>query len=255
MTSGAATTLLYQTDSYVRAFAAQVVFVDPATREIALGQSAFYPGGGGQPHDTGQIRSGESVFIVDSIRKDGAAVLHHVSGDATLPDVGETVEGELDWERRYRLMRMHTALHVLCGVVFRDYGAQVTGGNMAPDHARMDFEMDSAEFTPERVADIARAANLEIAAHRDVSVQILPREEAFAIPDLIRTKINLLPPHISEIRTVNIGGLDLQADGGTHVANTSEVIGIEVTGTRSKGKINKRIQIALIDPRPVPTSA
>lgn len=255
MASGSVTTLLYQTDSYVRAFPAQVVFVDPATREIVLNQSAFYPGGGGQPHDTGQIRSGDSVFIVDSARKDGAAVLHYVTSNAALPDVGETVEGELDWERRYRLMRTHTALHVLCGVVFRDYGALVTGANMSPDHARMDFEMDSSEFTLERVADIATAANLEIAAHRDVSVQILPREEALAIPDLTRTKINLLPPQIAEIRTVNIDGLDLQADGGTHVANTSEVIGIEVTGTRSKGKINKRIEIALIDPQPVPTSA
>lgn len=255
VTSGATTALLYQTDSYLRTFSAQVVFVDPAAREIALDQTAFYPGGGGQPHDTGQIRTSTEAFTIDSLRKDGASILHHVAGVDPLPDVGTTVEGELDWERRYRLMRTHTALHVLCGVVFRDYGSQVTGGNMGLDHGRLDFEMDSSEFTPERVAAIEQTVNAEIAANHDIVVQILPRDEAFAIPDLIRTKINLLPPDIAEIRTVNIVGLDLQADGGTHVANTSEVVGIEVKSTRSKGKINKRIEIALIDLQPVPTSA
>jgi misacylated tRNA(Ala) deacylase len=143
---------------------------------------------------------------------------------------------------------MHTALHVLCGVVFRDYGALVTGGNMGPDRARMDFEMDSAEFTPERVATIERRANDELKAERDVRVRILPREEAFQIPDLIRTKINLLPEGISEVRTVEIVGLDLQADGGTHVQNTREVGTLRVVGTRSKGKSNKRLEIELSDP-------
>jgi misacylated tRNA(Ala) deacylase len=137
---------------------------------------------------------------------------------------------------------------VLCGVVFRDYGSLVTGGNMAVDGARMDFEMDSSEFTPERVAEIEARANAEIAQGRDVRVQILPREEAFAIPDLIRTKINLLPEGISEVRTVEIVGLDLQADGGTHVQNTREVGGLKVVGTRSKGKANKRLEIVLVDP-------
>jgi misacylated tRNA(Ala) deacylase len=155
------------------------------------------------------------------------------------------VLGELDWDARYRLMRTHTALHVLCGVVFRDYGAPVTGGNMGTDKARMDFEME--EFTPERVAEIERRANAEIAAGRDVRVRVLPRAEAFAIPDLIRTKINLLPAGIAEVRTVEIVGLDLQADGGTHVANTREVGGLKVVGTRSKGKSNKRLEIVLVD--------
>jgi misacylated tRNA(Ala) deacylase len=147
---------------------------------------------------------------------------------------------------------MHSALHVLCGVVYRDYGAMVTGGNMTLDHARMDFEMDSADFTPERVAEIERTANAEIAAQRDIVVRILPRDEAFAIPDLIRTKVNLLPAGIAEVRTVEIVGLDLQADGGTHVSNTREIGLLKVIGTRSKGKQNKRIEIALVAP---PTNA
>jgi misacylated tRNA(Ala) deacylase len=160
------------------------------------------------------------------------------------------VRVDLDWERRYQLMRMHTALHVLCGVVFRDYGALVTGGNMGLDRSRMDFEMDSADFTPQRVAEIERRANEELRAGRDVLVRILPRDEAFQIPDLIRTKINLLPKGIPDVRTVEIVGLDLQADGGTHVANTREVGRIRVTGYESKGRINKRIRIELVDPIP-----
>ena len=152
-------------------------------------------------------------------------------------------------------MRMHTALHVLCGVVFRDYGALVTGGNMGPDRARMDFEMDSADFTPERVAEIEQRANEELRAGRDVRVQILPRDEAFKIPDLIRTKINLLPEGIAEVRTVEIAGLDLQADGGTHVQNTQEVGTLRVVGTRSKGKANKRLEIELTEPARIENSS
>jgi misacylated tRNA(Ala) deacylase len=193
-----------------------------------------------------------TTSAVVEVRKDGDQVLHILAEGATLPESEAIVTGKVDWERRYRLMRTHTALHVLCGVVFRDYGAQVTGGNMTPDHARMDFEMDSADFTPDRVAEILSRANAEISSERDIRVQILPRDEAFAIPDLIRTRVNLLPPGISEVRTVEIVGLDLQADGGTHVANTREVGGLAVTGTRSKGKRNKRLEVALTNP---PTSA
>jgi misacylated tRNA(Ala) deacylase len=140
-------------------------------------------------------------------------------------------------------MSTHTALHALCGTIFRDYGALVTGGHMGADKARMDFEME--EFNPDRVAEIERSVNEELAKQRDVRVQFLPRDVAFTIPDLIRTKINLLPEGINEIRTVEIVGLDLQADGGTHVANTREVGGIKVVGTRSKGKSNKRLEIVL----------
>jgi misacylated tRNA(Ala) deacylase len=241
--------LLYQLDAYRREFQAIVVAVNNTECTVALDETAFYPGGGGQPSDTGHLLdpASEHTWRVDAVRKTGSTVVHIVGGDEALPAVGATVRGELDWEARYRLMRTHTALHVLCGVVFRDYGALVTGGNMGLDRARMDFEMDSADFTPERVATIERRANEELALARDVRVRILPREEAFRIPDLIRTKINLLPEGITEVRTVEIVGLDLQADGGTHVANTREVGGLRVVGTRSKGKANKRLEIELED--------
>ena len=246
----AGTDLLFQRDSALRAVDAVVVAVNDDERLIALDQTVFYPGGGGQPSDEGMLirfSDGQQWPIV-AARKQGNVVWHELGGDDPLPRVGEDVRSEIDWERRHRLMRMHTALHVLCGVVFRDYGALVTGGNMGPERARMDFEMDTAEFTPERVAEIERRANEELRAGREVRVRILPRAEAFAIPDLIRTKINLLPEGIAEVRTVEIVGLDLQADGGTHVQNTREVGGLRVVGTRSKGKANKRLEIELIDP-------
>lgn len=243
------TDLLFQRDSRLRAIDTAVVGVDAAGRRVALGATVFYPGGGGQPCDTGTLtrNAGGQPWPVTGARKEGSVVWHEFRGDNDLPEPGEAVRAEIEWETRYKLMRMHTALHVLCGVVFRDYGALVTGGNMGPDRARMDFEMDSAEFTPERVAEIERRANEELAAGREVRVQILPRAEAFQIPDLIRTKINLLPEGISEVRTVEIVGLDLQADGGTHVANTREVGQLRVVGTRSKGKANKRLEIELSD--------
>ncbi|MDQ3542028.1 MAG: alanyl-tRNA editing protein [Chloroflexota bacterium] len=249
------TALLYQTDSYLRESQARVVSVDPATRSVTLDQTIFYPAGGGQPHDLGTLSAERWRGDVVEVRKAGPEVDHILAADAGLPEAGSTFTCRIDWDRRYALMRMHTALHVLCGTVFRNYGALVTGGNMTPDHARMDFEMDSADFTPARVAEIERHANEEVAAGRDVRVRILPREEAFAIPDLIRTKVNLLPPGITRIRTVEVVGLDLQADGGTYVANTREVGTLEVTGTRSKGKSNKRLAISLTAPTAPPTGA
>jgi misacylated tRNA(Ala) deacylase len=248
MTDTTTTTQLFQTDSYLREFDARVVGVDTERHGVILDRTALYPGGGGQPADHGALTFDGSTVLVVGSRREGECILHLIDPSSPLPAEGTAVRGTVDWEHRYALMRMHTALHILCGVVFRDYGALVTGGNMEPDHARMDFEMDSAEFTPERVAEIGANANAEIAAARDVRVAILPRDEAMRIPDLIRTKINLLPEGIREIRTVEIDGLDLQADGGTHVANTREVGGIEITGTRSKGRINKRITIALTEP-------
>jgi misacylated tRNA(Ala) deacylase len=243
---------LFQTDSYLASFPATVIGIDPDAHAVELDATAFYPTGGGQPHDTGTLSAGNWSATVTDVRKQRSSILHVLATTDSLPDAGLTVTGQIDWERRYALMRMHSALHVLCGTVYRDYGSLVTGGNMTPDHARMDFEMDSAEFTPERVAAIAAAANREIAAERDIRIAILPREEAFQIPDLIRTRINLLPEGIPEIRTVEIVGLDLQADGGTHVRNTREIGTLKVIGTRSKGKINKRLEIALVAP---PTNA
>lgn len=248
--ASAATALLFQRDAELRAVGAKVVAVDPDARSVALDRTNFYPGGGGQPSDAGALTrpTDGQHWPVHSARKSGDAVWHELGGEDSLPGVGDRVRGEIDWDRRLRLMRMHTALHVLCGVVFRDFGALVTGGNMGPDRARMDFEMDSADFTPERVAEIERRANDELQAGRDVRVRFLPRAEAFQMPDLIRTKINLLPEDITEVRTVEIVGLDLQADGGTHVGNTREVGTLRVVGTRSKGKANKRLEIELTDP-------
>jgi misacylated tRNA(Ala) deacylase len=252
VTDDRGTALLYQTDSYLREFDATVSAIDSDMHAVVLDQTAFYATGGGQPHDTGVLTAEAWKAGVIDVRKSPQGYLHILDPEMVLPAAGTRVHGAIDWERRFQLMRMHSALHVLCGLVYRDYGALVTGGNMTPDHARMDFEMDSADFTPERVAEIERTANVEISANRDVVVRILPRDEAFAIPDLIRTKINLLPEGIAEIRTVEIVGLDLQADGGTHVSNTREIGTLKVIGTRSKGKQNKRIEIALVAP---PTNA
>jgi misacylated tRNA(Ala) deacylase len=234
------TELLYQTDAYLKEFEAKVIAVEG--NAVALDRSAFYPGGGGQPHDVGTITADGKTFNVIKVRKTGADVWHEIEGEA--PAVGVTVQGMINWERRHPLMRTHTAMHILCGVIFRDYGASVTGGSMEPLRGRMDFEFESMK--QEFVREIEAKINVEVAAARAIRVKILPRAEAFQIPDLIRTKINLLPEGIAEVRTVEIVGLDLQADGGTHVANTSEVGTIKIVDYKSKGKINKRIEIALV---------
>jgi misacylated tRNA(Ala) deacylase len=234
------TELLYQTDSYLREFSAAVTTVDPEAHAVILDQTAFYPGGGGQPADRGDLLIRGRTYPVGKVKKDGTSVLHVIEGDA-LPEVGAPVQGRIDWEHRYQLMRTHTAMHILCGVVWRDYGALVTGGNMEPLKGRMDFEFET--MRQELVREIEHSVNTEVANAHDIRVAILPREEAFQIPDLIRTKINLLPDSITEVRTVEIVGLDLQADGGTHVANTSEVGRLRVADYKSKGKINKRIYL------------
>src|SRR5215470_2077219 len=233
--------LLCQTDSYIQEFNATVVATDEATSAVALDRTAFYPGGGGQPHDCGWLQAGGATLAVTKVARQAGQVWHTVEG--ALPAVGTAVHGRLDWDRRYKLMRTHTALHVLCGVVWRDYGAQVTGGNMEPLQGRMDFEFEA--LRRELVQEIEAKVNSEVQQARDVRVRILPRAEAFQIPDLIRTKINLLPEGIAEVRTIEIVGLDLQADGGTHVANTLEVGHIRVVDYQSKGKINKRIYIVV----------
>ncbi len=237
------TELLYQTDSYLREFSATVVAVDVAGGRVALDRTAFYPGGGGQPYDTGTLAFGDTIAQVVQAKKEGDLVWHWLSGG--LPAEGQAITGAIAWDHRYALMRTHSALHVLCGVVWRDYGAQVTGGNMDPLQGRMDFEF--ATLRSELVGQIEARCNAEIAAARHVRVRILPREEAFQIPDLIRTKINLLPEGIKEVRTVEIVGLDLQADGGTHIANTREIGSIRVVDYKSKGAINKRIYIEVAD--------
>lgn len=233
------TELIYQTDSYRKEFNAVVVNIFPAENAVTLDRTAFYPGGGGQPNDSGTL-NGSPVL---KVRKAGEDILHIIEGE--LPQIGTKVDGVLNWDRRFKLMRTHSALHVLCGTVFRDYGALVTGGDMEPLKGRMDFEFERLE--KELVAVIEASANREVRVGRDIRVQILPRDEAFKIPDLLRTKINLLPEGIQQVRTVEIIGLDLQADGGTHVSNTAEIGKIHVTDYKSKGAINKRLYIEVLD--------
>ncbi|UCC62630.1 MAG: alanyl-tRNA editing protein [Anaerolineae bacterium] len=235
------TELLYMYDSYLQEFEATVRAVQEGA--VVLDRTAFYPGGGGQPHDTGLLRWNGLERTVTKVKKQGSEVWHWLEGD--LPAVGTVVTGRLDWERRYELMRTHTALHILCGVIWRDYGAPVTGGNMEPGKARMDFELES--MSVDFAEEVELKINEEVAAARPVTWRELAREEAFQIPDLIRTKINLLPAQIKQVRVVEIEGLDLQADGGTHVHNTCEVGPIKVVGHTSKGRINKRLRIALVD--------
>ncbi len=234
------TELLYVTDAYVQSFDAVVTAVTE-DNGVLLDKTAFYPGGGGQPNDEGTLTAGDQSWHVTKVKKVGGEVVHFVEGEP--PAVGTAVTAQLDWDRRYQLMRTHTAMHILCGVVWRDYGASVTGGNMDPLQGRMDFEFET--MRQELVAEIETAVNVEVDAARETRVQILPREAAFQIPDLIRTKINLLPEGITEVRTVELVGLDLQADGGTHVANTREVGRMRIADYKSKGKINKRLYVEL----------
>lgn len=239
------TKLLYHKDSYLRNFTAKVVGIDSDLHGIILNQTAFYPGGGGQPADNGTLIWDSGTIPVIRAKKVGDNVVHQVAADVDFPPVGAELTGQINWEKRYQLMRTHTALHILCGVVFHHYGALVTGGDMEPLKGRMDFEFETMH--KELVVEIEKAVNAEAKKAHPVVVKILPREEAFKIPDLIRTKINLLPEGISHVRVVEIVGLDLQADGGTHVNNTSEVGQIHVVDYKSKGKINKRIYIEVSD--------
>jgi misacylated tRNA(Ala) deacylase len=246
-----ATEKLYLADAYLTEFTATVVEVDTDERRVALDRTAFYATGGGQPHDTGSLRwdgaTGPGEAAVAEVRSQGATVWHRLAGsgegDVALPEVGSEVAGVIDWERRHQLMRTHTAMHLLCGVIWNEYGTAVTGGNMEPLGGRMDFEFDPLPegFGPR----IEELVNAEIAEDRPIEISFLDRETALADPDLIRTKVNLIPEVVTEIRVVDIIGLDRQADGGTHVRSTAEVGHFSVVKTESKGKGNKRIRIAL----------
>jgi len=235
------TDLLYLDDAYLRSARSAVTEVDGA--RVVLDRTVFYPTGGGQPHDTGTLRWDGGEAQVVEVRKQGADVWHTLGGP--VPAVGTAVEGTIDWDRRHRLMRTHTALHVLCGVIWNEWGVPVTGGNMEPLSARMDFELDP---TPEgfgaRVEELVAA---EISADRPIEVSSIPRADAVLDEALIRTKVSLVPTSVSEIRVVDIVGLDKQADGGTHVRSTGEVGGVRVVKTESKGKGNKRVRIEVLD--------
>jgi misacylated tRNA(Ala) deacylase len=234
-----ATELLYLRDADVREFDATVL--DVVGGGVVLDRTAFYVTGGGQPHDTGTLGAARVVDV--SKDRDTGDVVHVLDG--ALPAKGDRVRGVVDWERRHALMRTHTALHVLCGVIWNEYKVAVTGGNMEPLSARMDFEFDPL---PEGFGEtIERRVNEELAAARPIHVEFLPRETAVEDEDLIRTKVNMIPESVTEIRVVDIVGLDKQADGGTHVASTDQVGRIKVVKTESKGKGNKRIRIEVID--------
>ena len=241
---------LHQRDAYLRTFSARVDRVHES--EVVLDRTAFYATGGGQPHDTGVLifqpegAPGPRRALVTSVRKEGDLVWHSLDGP--LPNEGDVVEGEIDWNRRHALMRTHTALHVLCGVIANEWGVAVTGGNMEPLAARMDFELDP---TPEGFGGLVeQLVNKELAADRPIEVSFLPRSEAANDPALIRTKVSLVPENVAEVRVVDIVGLDRQADGGLHVRSTSEVGGVRVLKTESKGKGNKRVRIEVLDAPP-----
>jgi misacylated tRNA(Ala) deacylase len=228
-------------DQTLREWDAQVLRAD--VEGIVLDRSAFYPGGGGQPPDEGVLLWGGVQTKIAGARKTGDDIyLVPVEGEP-LPAAGTAVRGALDDDRRSALMRTHSALHLLAGVVFRDTGALVTGGNMEPLEARMDFNLAAVpEGFKEKVAESCAA---EIAADRRIDVKVLPYDEAFAIPDIIRTATNLLPPGLKEVRIVDIVGLDTQADGGTHVASTKQIGAIEVVKIENKGKGFRRLRVRL----------
>jgi misacylated tRNA(Ala) deacylase len=235
------TELLFRDDAYLRSCEARVIAADE--RGIRLDRTVFYPTGGGQPHDSGTLAG---LPVVD-VQKDGDAVWHTLalSGGGVLPSPGDAVHGTVDWDRRHALMRTHTALHVLCGVIWNEWGKPVTGGNMEPLAARMDFEFDPL---PDGFgARVEELVNVELAAGRPIQVSFLPRGSAVEDRDLIRTKVNMIPEGVEEVRVVDIVGLDKQADGGTHVHSTDEVGRIRVVKTESKGKGNKRIRLEVVD--------
>jgi misacylated tRNA(Ala) deacylase len=216
---------------------------------VVLDRTVFYARGGGQPGDTGSLRwGGGHAVVVDTVSSRGARdILHVLAEGSDAPAVGTLVTAEIDWERRHRLMRTHTALHALSGVIFTGSGAKVTGGNMEDDgSARMDFELDA--MSQELGREIEETLNARLAEDRPVHVLFLPRAEALADPDLIRTKVSLIPESVDPIRVIDIEGIDKQADGGTHVRSTAEVGRVRVVKTESKGKANKRMRIRLDAP-------
>ena len=235
------TELLFHDDSYLKEFNAVVTEINDDG--VVLDRTAFYIGGGGQPNDIGVLIANDKTYAVTRVSRSGPNIVHRIEGPT--PEVGTLIIGKIDWDRRYLLMRTHTALHILCGVIWRDYKAKVTGGDMQPGSARMDFELES--ITHAFAQEIEDRINEEVRANRDIVIDNLTRHDADHHPDLIRTKINLLPQNITEVRTIDITGLDLQADGGTHVSNTKEVGFIKVVGHESKGKINKRLRITIED--------
>ena len=231
---------LFLENAYLKEFGGRVL--DLSGREVVLDRTAFYPGGGGQPADKGALGIGPIRANVVDARREGGDVVHVL--DNAIPGTVRELRGALDWRRRYAHMRYHTALHVVSGVIWKGFGVKVTGGQMRADRARMDFSFPG-EWTGGVVGEIERLANAALAEARPVKVYRLEREKALENPDLIRTQVNLVPERVKTVRIVEIEGVDTQADGGTHVANTQEVGEIEVKGHKSKGRQNKRLEFVL----------
>ncbi len=241
---GMETKLLYHSDSYLREFDSQVVAVDQAAHAVAVAETAFFPTGGGQPHDTGELQfGGATAAVVDVTKGKDGVVWHTLAAETPLPQLGETALGAIDWERRYLLMRIHTAQHILNGIIWLDYGAHVTGAHMTPGEGRLDFELPS--MSQEFARAVEARVNEVVAQDLPVRVLFLPRSQADRDPSLMRLKANLIPRSVDPLRIIDIVGLDRQADGGTHVASTNEVGHVSVLKTESKGKANKRIRIAV----------
>lgn len=234
---------IYSTDSYARTMTARVVDTDRADGRVLLDQTVFYPGGGGQPHDVGNLWIGEDRLEVVRVTSDAHGVWHWIEGGP--PTAGTQVSGEIDWDHRYSLMRTHTAMHALCGVVWDRFHSPVTGGNMAPGEGRLDFDLP--DWDASHKFPMEEELNAHLAKALDVNVSFLPREEADADPSLIRTKVSLLPADLREVRVIDIVGLDRQADGGTHVHRTDEVGKVAIMKVESKGKGFRRIRLALAD--------
>lgn len=232
---------IYSTAAYERTMDATVVGTDKDDGRILLDSTVFYPGGGGQPHDIGELWIGDDRLEVHRVTADQDGVWHWIEG--SLPSVGTSVRGELDWERRYRLMRTHTAMHAMCGVIWRRYQVPVTGGNMDAGEGRLDFELP--EWNSDDKPFVEAELNTELQARLPVEVSFLPREEADKDPSLIRTKISLLPSGLREVRVIDIVGLDRQADGGTHVDSTGEVGTISLATVKSKGRGFRRFRFTL----------
>ena len=237
---------LYLEDQTQQSFDATVVDIDADAHRVLLDQTCFYATGGGQPHDVGTITVDDDRWNVTDVRKSGVDIWHTIDADErALPAIGASVHGTVEWERRFALMRTHSAMHVLGGVIWNEYRSLATGNNMEPLKARIDYEFDPLpDGFAERVQELV---NAEIAADRPITVEYLPRETAVVDEDLIRTKVNMIPETVSEIRIVDIVGLDKQADGGTHVPSTGAIGTFTITKTESKGKGNKRIRFELTD--------
>ena len=234
---------IFATDAYRREVDATILDVRPGDGRVLLDRTVFYPGGGGQPHDVGALWVGDDRLDVVEVHSEGDRIWHVVEGGT--PTVGMPVRGEVDWDRRYRLMRTHTAMHALCGVVWNRFASPVTGGDMKPGEGRLDFELP--DWDPEARAELEEELNRQIAQDRDVEIDFLPRDEADRDPSLIRTKVNLLPDSLRTVRVVDIKGLDRQADGGTHVSSTDEVGRVSIVKVESKGRGFRRIRLALED--------